>query len=43
VGGYLPTPMLDARIDEYLVAPGLAPRSGVLGALALAETALASR
>jgi fructokinase len=39
IGGYLPTPMLGERIGEYLVAPGLMPRSGVLGALALAGTA----
>jgi fructokinase len=39
IGGYLPTPLLGERIGEYLVAPELAPRSGVLGALALARTA----
>jgi fructokinase len=37
--GYLETPMLDARIDEYLVSPELGDRAGVLGAIALAERA----
>ncbi len=36
VAGYLQTPMLGERIDEYLVAPALGDRAGVLGALALA-------
>jgi fructokinase len=39
VDGYLATPLLGERIDEYLVAPALAPRSGVLGALCLATDA----
>jgi fructokinase len=34
--GYLDTPMLDERIDEYIVAPVLGDRAGVLGAIALA-------
>jgi fructokinase len=42
VAGYLPTPMLAERVDEYVIAPTLAPRSGVLGALALAAAATAS-
>lgn len=37
VGGYLPVPELAGRVDEYLVAPQLGDRAGVLGALALAE------
>jgi fructokinase len=37
--GYLETPMLDARIDEYLVSPELGDRAGVLGAIALAQRA----
>ncbi len=36
VGGYLRTPMLAARLDDYLVPPALGNRAGVLGALALA-------
>lgn len=36
VGGYLATPLLGERIDEYLVPPELGDDAGVLGALALA-------
>ncbi len=36
IGGYLRTPMLAARIDDYVVPPALGDRAGVLGALALA-------
>ncbi|MBV9817733.1 MAG: ROK family protein [Solirubrobacterales bacterium] len=36
VNGYLRTPMLAERIDDYLVAPALGDRAGALGALALA-------
>jgi fructokinase len=35
--GYLESPMLGERIDEYVVAPALGDRAGVLGALALAQ------
>ena len=31
VGGYLDTPLLGDRIDEYVVSPGLGDRAGVLG------------
>jgi fructokinase len=37
VAGYLPTPWLSKRIDEYLVPPELGDRAGVLGAIALAR------
>ncbi len=37
--GYLETPLLGAEIDRYLVAPALGDRAGVLGAIALAQTA----
>ncbi len=37
VGGYLDTPCLGAGIDDYLVAPELGDRAGVLGAIALAS------
>jgi fructokinase len=35
--GYLRTPMLDDRVDEYLVAPALGDRAGALGAIAMAH------
>jgi fructokinase len=38
IGGYLLTPAVGDGIDDYLVAPGLGERAGVLGALALAGT-----
>jgi fructokinase len=34
--GYLDTPMLEGRIDDYLVPPVLGDRAGVLGGIALA-------
>ena len=36
VAGYLVTPLLAERIDDYLVAPQLGDDAGVLGALAFA-------
>ena len=39
VAGYLATPLLAERVDEYLVPPGLGDDAGVLGALALAARA----
>ena len=39
VAGYLDSPALSGGIDEYLVAPALGRRSGVLGAIALAGSA----
>jgi fructokinase len=38
VGGYLRTPLLEDRVEEYLVSPQLQDRAGVLGAIALAQT-----
>jgi fructokinase len=37
VAGYLETPALAERIDEFVVAPQLGDRAGVLGAMALAS------
>lgn len=41
LNGYLQTPEILERIDEYIVPPGLGNRAGVLGAIALAEQAAA--
>ena len=41
LNGYLQTPEILERIDEYIVPPGLGSRAGVLGAIALAEQAAA--
>ncbi|HET9482068.1 MAG TPA: ROK family protein [Candidatus Polarisedimenticolia bacterium] len=41
LNGYLQADALDDGIDRYLTPPGLGDRSGVLGALVLAEQALA--
>jgi fructokinase len=40
LGGYVDAPPLVDAIDEYLVAPGLGPRSGVVGAIELARDAV---
>jgi fructokinase len=37
LGGYLESPLLAERIDEYLVGPGLGDDAGVLGAIAMAQ------
>jgi fructokinase len=36
LNGYVPAPEIMENIDDYIVAPGLDKRSGVLGAIALA-------
>jgi fructokinase len=41
VGGYLDSPLLGDDIDDYLVPPALGDDAGVLGAIAMAELALA--
>jgi fructokinase len=40
LNGYLESEQITAQIECYVVPPGLGNRTGVLGALALAETAL---
>jgi fructokinase len=37
LSGYVPSAAIDRRVDEYLVAPALGSRAGVLGAIALAQ------
>jgi fructokinase len=39
LGGYVSSPALGQGIDSYVVPPALGERAGVLGALALAQTA----
>jgi fructokinase len=39
LAGYVDAPRLTTGIDDYLVAPGLGPRSGVVGAIELARGA----
>jgi fructokinase len=43
MAGYLDAPELADAIDEYIVAPALGDRAGVLGALELASRELSSR
>lgn len=43
LNGYVQSPLILERIDEYIVPPGLGNRAGVLGALALGERARAER
>jgi fructokinase len=40
LGGYLASPLLLERLDDYVVEPELGDRAGVLGAIALAQDAL---
>ena len=39
LGGYIDAPQILNEIDSYIVPPRLGDRSGVLGALALAQEA----
>jgi fructokinase len=39
LNGYLPCPPLDGALDSYIVSPGLGTRSGLAGALLLAQRA----
>lgn len=41
LAGYIQSPMILDRIDEYIVPPALGSRTGVLGAIALAQNAYA--
>jgi fructokinase len=43
IAGYLDSPLLAGRVDEYLVAPALGDDAGVLGAIALARDLVGSR
>jgi fructokinase len=42
LNGYVQSPMILDHIDEYIVSPGLGNRSGVIGAMALAESMLSA-
>jgi fructokinase len=39
LNGYLPCPPLDGSLDRYIVPPGLGTRSGLVGAMLLAQHA----
>ena len=38
LNGYVQSPAILEQIDDYIVPPGLGNRSGVLGAIALAQS-----
>lgn len=40
INGYIHSPVILENIESYIVSPGLGNRSGILGAIALAEQAL---
>jgi len=37
LAGYVQSPAILEHVDDYIVPPGLGPRAGVLGAMALAQ------
>lgn len=43
LNGYVASPAILAQIDSYIVPPGLGNRAGMLGAIALAQQAAATR
>jgi fructokinase len=43
LNGYVQSPQITERIDEYIVRPALGSRAGVLGAVALAQQAASGR
>ncbi len=43
INGYIKSPLILENIENYIVNPGLGNRSGVLGALALAQKALSEK
>jgi fructokinase len=43
LNGYIASPVLAGTMEDYIVPPALGKRSGVLGALALAKTAVIKR
>jgi len=43
LGGYVASPMVNERIDEYIVAPRLFPVSGLVGGYILGKMALAEK
>ncbi len=40
LNGYLQHPLITGRTEEYITAPGLGSRAGILGALALGRNLL---
>jgi fructokinase len=43
LNGYVQSPAILKNIDSYIVPPGLGNRAGILGAIALAQMALAGK
>lgn len=38
LNGYIPSPVINGTMNEYIVPPGLGKRSGILGAMAMAKS-----